>query len=94
MTVDIGTNFDCSESLFKEGRDVSIDGASWVDAISEQHANAVKDQAQVIDNLLIPTQKNGNAYNVEMLSDEQTSIVYDAVDTVMKFLTNDQTTNQ
>jgi len=89
MTVDIGTNFDWSESLFREGRDVSIDGTSWVDAIREQHANAVKDQAQAIDNLVIPTQKNGDAYDVEMLSDEQKSIVHDAVDTVMKFLTND-----
>ena len=89
MTVDIGTNVDWSESLFREGRDVSIHGTSWVDAIREQHANAVKDQARAIDNLVIPTQKNGDAYDVEMLSDEQKSIVYDAVDTVMKFLTND-----
>ena len=89
MTVNIGTNFDWSESLFKEERDVTIDGTSWVDTIREQHANAIKDQAQAIDNLVIPTQKNGDAYDVEMLSDEQKSIVYDAVDTVMKFLTND-----
>ena len=89
MTVNIGTNFDWSRSLFKEERDVTIDGTSWVDAIREQHANAIKDQAQAIDNLVIPTQKNGDAYDVEMLSDEQKSIVYDAVDTVMKFLAND-----
>ena len=89
MTVNIGTNFDWSQSLFREERDVTIDGTSWVDAIREQHANAIKDQAQAIDNLVIPTQKNGDAYDVEMLSDEQKSIVYDAVDTVMKFLAND-----
>ena len=89
MTVNIGTNFDWTESLFREERDVTIDGTSWVDEIREQNANAVKDQAQAIDNLFIPTQKNGDAYDVEMLSDEQKSIVYDAVDTVMKFLTND-----
>ena len=75
----------CSEKK----RNVTIDGTSWVDTIREQHANAIKDQAQAIDNLVIPTQKNGDAYDVEMLSDEQKSIVYDAVDTVMKFLTND-----
>jgi predicted nucleic-acid-binding protein/DNA replication protein DnaC len=89
MTVDIGTNFDWSESLYKEDRDVSIDGTSWVDSIREQHVNAVKDQAQAVDNLVIPTQKNGDAYDIEMLSDEQKSIVHDAVHTVMKFLTND-----
>ena len=89
MTVNIGTNFDWSESLFGEGRDVTIDGNSWVDTIRERHANAIKDQAQAIDNLVIPNQKNGNAYDVEMLSDEQKSVVYDAVDTVMKSLAND-----
>ena len=35
MTVDIGTNFDWSESLYKEQRDVTIDGTSWVDAIQQ-----------------------------------------------------------
>lgn len=55
MPVDIGTHFDWSKSLFKEKRDVSIDGTSWVDAIREQHANAVKDQAKAIDNLVIST---------------------------------------
>ena len=89
MTVDIGTNFDWSESLYKEQRGVTIDGTSWVEAIQQQHDKAVKDQAQAVDNLVIPTQKNGDAYDVEMLSDEQKSIVYDAVDTVMKFLAND-----
>ena len=89
MTVDIGTNFDWSESLYKEQRDITIDGTSWVNEIQQQHAKAIKDQASAVDNLIIPTQNNGNAYDVEMLSDEQKSIVYDAVDTVMKFLNND-----
>ena len=40
MTIDIGMNFDWSESLFREGRGVSIDGTSRVDAIREHHANA------------------------------------------------------
>ena len=57
MTVNIRTNFDWSQSLFREYRDVTIDRTSWVDAIREQHANAIKDQAQAIDNLVIPTQK-------------------------------------
>ena len=57
MTVNIGTNFDWSQSFFSEERHVTIDGTSWVDAIREQHANAIKDQAQAIDNLVIPTQK-------------------------------------
>ena len=89
MTVDIGTNFDWSESLYKEQRNVTIDGTSWVDTIQQQHNKAIKDQANAVENLIIPTQSNGNAYDIEILSDEQKKIVYNAVDTVMKFLNND-----
>ena len=89
MTVDIGTNFDWSESLYKEQRNVTIDGTSWVDTIQQQHNKAIKDQANAVENLVIPTQSNGNAYDIETLSNEQKNIVYDAVDTVMKFLNND-----
>ena len=45
MTVNIGTNFDWSQSLFKEERDITIDGTSWVDTIREHAANAIRDQA-------------------------------------------------
>jgi hypothetical protein len=51
----------------------------------------VKDQAQAVDNLVIPTQRNGNEYDVEKMSEEQKVIVYNAVDTVIKFLNNDPT---
>ena len=71
MTVDIGTNFDWSESLYKEQRNVTIDGTSWVNTIQQQHNKAIKDQANAVENLIIPTQSNGNAYDIEILSDEQ-----------------------
>lgn len=89
MTVDIGTNFDWSELLYKEDRDVTIDGTLWVNEIQQQYGKAIKDQASAVNNLIIPTQNNGDPYDVDMLSEEQESIVYDAVDTVMKFLNND-----
>ena len=89
MTVDIGTNFDWSKSLYKEQRNVTIDGTSWVNTIQEKHNKAIKDQANAGENLVIPTQSNGNAYDIEILFNEQKNIVYDAVDTVMKFLNND-----
>ena len=63
----------------------------WVDKIRAEHDNAVKDQAQAVDNLVIPTQRNGDEYDVEKMSDEQKVIVYNAVDTVIKFLNNDPT---
>ena len=89
MTVDIGTHFDWSKSLYKETRKVSIDGTLWVDKIRAKHASAVKDQAEAVDKLVLPKQRNGNKYDAEQLSDEQKAIVYIAVDTVVKFLNND-----
>ena len=49
----------------------------------------MKDQADAVDNLVIPLQTNSNEYDAEQLSDEQKTIVYNAVDTVVKFLNND-----
>ena len=64
MTVDIGTNFDWSDSLYKENWDIAIDGTKGVDIIREQHDNAIKDQAQAVDNLIMPTQQNGVQFEV------------------------------
>jgi len=63
----------------------------WVDKIRAEHDSAVKDQAQAVDNLVIPTQGNGDEYDVEKMPDEQKVIVYNAADTVIKFLNNDST---
>ena len=49
----------------------------------------MKEQADAVDNLVIPTQTNCNEYDAEQLSDDQKTIVYNAVDTVIKFLNND-----
>ncbi len=71
MTVDIETNFDWSKSLHKEKRGVFVEGTLWVDKIRAEHDSAVKDQAQAVHNLVIPTQRNGNEYDFEKMSDEQ-----------------------
>lgn len=89
MTVDIGTQFDWSETLYKERRQVSVDGTLWVNEIRSEHDSAVKDQAGAVDKLVLPKQRNGKDYDAEELSDEQKAIVYNAVDTVVKFLNND-----
>ena len=75
MTVDIGTNFDWSESSYKEKRDVTVDGTLWVDKIRAEHDSAVKDQAEAVDNLVIPTQRNGDEYDAEEMSNKQKVIV-------------------
>ena len=89
MTVDIGTKFDWSKTLYKDKHLVSVDGTLWVKKIRSVHDSTVKEQADAVDNLVIPTQTNGNEYDVEQLSDEQKTIVYHAVDTVVKFPNND-----
>ena len=66
-----------------------MDGTLWVDKIRSEHDSAVKDQAEAVDKLVIPKQRNGDEYNAEQMSDEQKAIVYNAVDTVTKFLNND-----
>ena len=71
MTVDIGTNFDWSDSFYEENRDVAIDDTSWVDSIHEQHDNSIKDQAPDVDNIVIPTQRNGDPYEVKALSNDK-----------------------
>ena len=57
--------------------------------IRSAHDSVVKEQADAVDNLVIPTQTNGNEYDAEQMSGKQKAIVYNAVDTVIKFLNND-----
>ena len=66
-----------------------MDGTLWVDKIRAEHDSALKEQADYVDNLVIPKQRNGDEYDAEQMSDEQKAIVYNAVDTVIKFLNND-----
>ena len=89
MTVDIGTQFDWSETLYKETRRISVDGTLWVDNIRSEHDSVAKDQAEAVDKLVIPKQRNGDEYDAEQISDEQKAMVYNVVDTVIKFLNND-----
>ncbi len=48
----------------RKKRQVSVDGTLWVDKIRAEHDNAVKDQAQAVDNLVISTKRNRNEYDV------------------------------
>ena len=55
--------------------------------LREQRANAERDQDQSLE---IPTRSNGEDYDIGILSDEQKIIVLATIDTVVKFLTNDE----
>ena len=66
-----------------------MDVTQWVDKIHSEHNSAVREQAEAVDKLVIPKQRNGDEYDAEQMSDEQKAIVYNAVDTVIKFLNND-----
>ena len=89
MTVDIGTDYDWTDSTYKEPRQTRIDGSDYVDKIRSVHDKAIRDQASATGKLVIPAQRNGEAYDVEHMSGEQKHIVYTAVDTIIKFLNND-----
>ena len=51
--------------------------------------STVEEQADAVDNLVIPMQTNGNEYDAKQMSDKQKAIVFNAVDAVIKFLNND-----
>ena len=73
----------CTTTSFGSG------GDAWVYYTITQNDNTGRDQACSANNLVIPTKKDGAQYNVADMLAEQKSIVYSAVDTVVKFITND-----
>ena len=85
--VDRGTEYDWSMSSFAGERDTTVDG----DAYTQQLRDDCK-QLEITNanNLFIPHRSDGSKYSVDILSDEQKIIVLSVVDTVVKFLTNDE----
>ena len=71
MTVDIGTDLDWSGSGYRKRRNTKVEGTAWVEKFWAQHNKAVGDQAMAVDDLVIPTQRDGQPYNVETMSDKQ-----------------------
>ena len=61
---------DWSQTLYKEKRQVTVDGTLWVDKIRSEHDSALKEQADSVDNLVIPKQQNWDEYDAEQMSDE------------------------
>ena len=88
MIVDIGTDFDWSNSIFPEQRNPGVDGSKLEENIQTEGHKAAKDEAISMNNIGIPTQR-GKWYDIVQMSDEQQNVVYAGVDTVIKFLNND-----
>lgn len=86
-TVDIGLDHDWSEKSFKGARDIAVDGETYTIDLREQRS--VVNTADLAE-VHIPKRSNGAQYNVDDLSEEQKVIVLATVDTVIKFLTNDE----
>lgn len=87
MTVDIGTDVDWTLMRFSSERDVTLDGKDWITSVTDTYYKNATEVASS-KQLVIPKQKNGKNYSVRN-SEEQSEIVYTAVDTIIKFLNND-----
>ena len=87
MTVDIGTDIDWTLLRFLGKRNVLLDGEVWIDYARDTYYKTATAAASATE-LIIPKQKNGKKYSVNS-SKEQSEIVYTAMDTIIKFLTND-----
>ena len=72
---------------FSSERDVTLDGKDWITSVTDTYYKNATEVASS-KQLVIPKQKNGKNYSVRN-SEEQSEIVYTAVDTIIKFLNND-----
>ena len=66
VAVDIGTDFDQSNSIFLIQRGTRIDGSKWMEHIQAEHDRAVKDQATSVNDIVIPTQREGQYFHIQM----------------------------
>jgi len=84
--VDRGIDHDWSISSFAGVRDVMVDGDMYTQQLRDDCNQLEITNA---NNLAIPLMADGSKYSVDILSDEQKIIVLAVIDTVVKFLTND-----
>lgn len=90
QTVDIGKDHDWSVNAYDNNRNVIMDGKDYIEYVKEEYHKAQKVETASLDELNIPIRKDGLAYSIDQLNHEQERIVLAAVDTIIKFLTNDK----
>ena len=86
QVVDIGLKHNWSEPFFKGEREITCPGEDYCTQLREQRFESQKDPNRPPE---IPLRSNGQPYSIDDLSDQQRIIVLATVDTVLKFLNND-----
>lgn len=89
QTINIGEHHDWSTTSFDGSRKYEIDPLEYTDMLRDGYSKNGS-QGQEIERTEIPTKPDGSAYNIDGLSEEQKLIVLLTVDTVVKFLRNDE----
>ena len=89
QVVDIGDKHDWSQTSFTGRRDITTDGSEYCNLLRKHHKQ-VNSPLQADTVTVIPTRSDGRDYDIQDLSKEQRVIVLAVVDTVVKFLTNDE----
>lgn len=87
-TVDVGLNHDWATGFFVGSRDVKVPGEEYIEMLRKTKLERDEQENQD-DVLYIPKRSNGEPYSIDLLSFEQRVIVLATVDTVVKFLLND-----
>ena len=84
--VNIGLDYDWSRSKFDDTRNITVDGKDYVNELQKRFYDTDKEDNPEIS---IPKTKLGGEYTVKDLTDEQRVVVLAAVDSIIKFLHND-----
>jgi hypothetical protein len=89
VTVDIGKNKDWSITNYEQMHQTTIDGKEYLTQTNNMYYN--NDKSIGTDkSLKIPMTKNGEEYSINSLAPEQKSAVLAVIDTIIKFLRNEE----
>ncbi len=89
ITVDIGKNKDLSITDYEQTRQTTIDEKEYLTQITNMYYNNNK-SIDTAKTLKIPMTKNGEEYSINSLASEQKKVVLDVIDTIIKFLWNQE----
>jgi hypothetical protein len=89
VMVDIGKNKDWSITDYEQTHQTTIDGKEYLTQITNVYYN--NDKSNGTDKTLkIPMTKNGEEYSINSLASEQKKVVLAVIDTIIKFLWNEE----
>lgn len=88
--VNTGEDYDWTSRTYNKPRDIHHHGKDYISYLKETYystESATEDKT--LNNLSIPTKRDGSKYDLSELSPAQRKIVLASVDTIVKFLNND-----